>query len=161
MCFTTRRVLIPAQIEAIKQQIQERLHTRIEQSMNRPPNEDDMIWEFVWMSQIAYMKHHAEKVYPLFTSLSPNDFSMYDDEMRFHFAHKQAAHDLAHYLANPHEDCPMRWCKQQWINFIRKLYHKALRQYPRPEFQFPNPPSSPPSTSSKCSDDCCSDCLSD
>ena len=160
MCFTSRRVLIPAQIEAQKREIEERLHRRVEQAMNRPPNEDDMIWEFVWMSQIAYMKYHAEKVYPLFTSLTPNDFTLYDDELRFHFAHKQAARDLANYLVNPHEDCPMRWCKQQWINFIRKLYHKALRQYPRPEFRFPDPPSESDSDCSNCSS-CCSECLSD
>ena len=161
MCFTSKRVLIPAQIEAQKQAIQDRLNKRIEQSMNRPPNEEDMIWEIVWMSQVAYMKYHAEKVYPLFTSLSPNDFSMYEDETRFHFAHRQAAQDLASYIVNPHEDCPMLWCKQQWINFIRKLYHKALRHYPRPQFLFPNLPSPPPSTSSKCSDVDCADCFSD
>ena len=157
MCFTSRRVLIPAQIEAQKREIENRLNIRIEQSANRPPSDDDLIWEFVWMSQVAWMKHTAEKVYPLFSSLSPDDFSLYDDEMRFHFAHKQAAQDLAKYIVNPHEDCPMLWGKQQWIFFIRKLFHKALRQYPRPEFNFPSPP---PSECSDCSS-CCSQCLSD
>ena len=160
MCFNCHRNRLQSEYEEQQKQIQERLITRVEMAMHRPPNEDDMIWEFVWMSQIPYMKAQAEKVYPLFTDLCKNDFSLYEDEMRFHFAHRQAARDLAKYIASPHENCPLLWVKQQWINFIRKLFHRALRHFPRPGWHFPEPPRSS-TPSSRSSSYCCSDCDSD
>ena len=141
MCyFTSRRVLIKVEQERIRKEIQARLQYRAETTEYNPPAEYS--WEEIWAQQIPYMKLNAERVHTLFTNnkaLCENDYSFYEDEFRFKWCHEAAAKDLALYLVSPHEDCPMTWPIPKWVRFIRKLFHRALRQFPRPGFQFPPP----------------------
>ena len=149
MCFTSRRVLIKVERERIQKEIEDRLKSRIETSTHNPP--DDYAWEELWAKQIPYMRDQAEQVHLLFTdnkALCENDFSFYEDEYRFFDCHAAAAKDLALYLTSPHEDCPMTWSIPKWNFFIRKLFHRALRNHPRPNFRFPPPPRSRTSSSS-------------
>ena len=148
MCYTGRRVLIQVERERLEREFQARLQRRIEHQAYNPP--DEYIWEEIWAKQVPYMRDQAEAVYSLFTpdkSLCENDFSFYEDESRFYHAHNTAAKELALYLVSPHEDCPLTWPVQKWVFFIRKLFNKALRDMPRPEFVPPRPPT-PPSPSS-------------
>ena len=141
MCYTGRRVLIQVERERLQREFEERLQQRVERQAYNPP--DEYVWEELWAQQVPYMRDQAEAVYHLFTpdkSLCENDFSMYEDESRFIYAHNKAAKELALYLVSPHEDCPLTWPVQKWIFFIRKLFNKALRDMPRPEFVPPRPP---------------------
>ena len=148
MCYTGRRVLIAVERERLQREFEERLQRRVERQAYNPPEEYS--WEEIWAKQVPYMRDQAEAVYRLFSpdkSLCENDFSMYEDESRFIYAHNKAAKELALYLTSPHEDCPLTWPIQKWVFFIRKLFNKALRDMPRPEF-VPPQPSPPPSPSS-------------
>ena len=148
-----KRVLIPAEQEAEKQRLYDRLMNRIEINNHPPNNQPTFCWEEIWVEQVPFFIYHAKKVHRLFSPSSP-ELTETEQNSRFHNAYRIAAKEYIMYLLQEHEDCPYQWSKPKWVFYVRKLFLQALRHFPQPPLPYPSS-SSITSASTRSSDGQC------